>query len=522
MCSYYGQGVQVSDHRAYELFKKAAELGCEEAKQALAALPFREHDLIVATKAVDPRACELLTRYYHFRNNDKDLSGMLAYKLEAEWLEVGVSFNDPQAMLQLATLYRYGWGVEQNEQLSQSYEKRAYESAESAVEKDAKNAYAKFWLGKCLANGYGCERDEKKGIELVSQAADLGNHGALLTMAGEYDEEDESKGDSPGIRAILEKLGEEGDPETKRKVAGYFKQVKSCRDEKRAAYWQERAAEAGNCYSQARLAEDFRDEGNRARWKAECGEDTEKNSAVAKDKYKKSLYWFEKLAQGGFILANYDVADFYYDYDRYKGLAPVGQDYKKAYEFLKPVAKCTHGNFRHSWKGAAAARILGDMYLKGLGIEKDEKKSFNWYLSAARREIMPACTAVGNAYFYGIGTDIDYEKAVYWFEQAVFDYDEQMYYGSDKGYDYGANVGLGDCYRLGRGVEQNYAEAFRLYDDVSKYTWDCPAADERIARCYYFGLGVEKDEEKARVYWEGAAEHGDEKAKKALKKYFGT
>ena len=268
--------------------------------------------------------------------------------------------------------------------------------------------------------------------------------------------------------------------------------------------------------AQTYLAEEYFKIADRAEWLASRGEDSEQNLAVAEEKYKKSFYWFGRAAESGFIFARYHLAKFYFN-----GIA-VEKDYAKAYELLLPVAKITHGDRLQVWKGDGAACMIGDIYARGgYGVERDDKKSFDWYMSAARRENMRACTAVGNAYLYGIGVEINYDLAVSWFEDAVFDYDEQMFNESDKGYNYGANVGLGDCYRLGLGVKKDEYEAFRLYDDVSKYTSNCPAADERVARCYYFGTGVEKDIEKAQAYWQGAAENGDEDAKKALKEYFG-
>lgn len=506
LCCYYGQGAEVSDHKAHALFEKAAKGGCEQAVKALASLPFHEHELIVRAMAGDDEACCILGDSYHRAEKfyDRDLWVDEAYKRAVEWYEIAAERGDPNALHWLGYIYYYGWAVGRNDAKSKEYYNRTYECAKKALAEDSGNAYAKFWLGKCLANGYGCNKDEKKGIELIAEAAEAGLEAALFVMAGEYAKEDKESGDGRRVRGILEKLGENGDAEIKYQVARYYRGSKICLDRERADYWFERAAEEGSVPAMLELANCYS--------KAAQGE---KDNEAAREKFKKSYYWFERAVENQYVLARYELGSFYYE-------GTTGEkDYARATEILLPVAKCTHGNKHQIYRGAVAARMIGDIYSSGgFGVERDEKRAFNWYLSAASRESMVACTKVGNAYFYGIGTKQDYASAVYWYEQAIFDYDEQMFYGSEKGYDYGANVGLGDCYRLGLGVEKDEDEAFHLYDDVSKYTDDCPAADERVARCYYFGIGVEKDEKQARGFWENAANHGDEDAKAALKKYF--
>lgn len=445
LCYYYGQGVNASDDEAHRLFVKAAEGGVEEAVKALEKLPFPEHGLMTRGLAGDGEACCKLA--HSFRDKSFEYRDWIdGYRLEKKWYEVAEKYDDPQALLGLAHIYCYGWHIKwgdvQDVARSKEYYARAYARAKELAEADSNNAYAKYWLGRCLTFGWGCEKDEIKGKELIAQVEN----------------------------------------------GGY-------------SYGQ---TDADVAKKQMTLAEDYR----RAARKAESNAESQEN-------YLKAFDCFKRMVKDEYVYACYDLAEFYYE-----GIT-VEKNYAKAMKILLPISRCTHGNRLQIWKGAAAARMIGDIYSNGgYGVERDESKAFNWYLSAAMRDNPPACTKVGNAYFYGIGTKQNYEAAAYWFEQAVFDYDEQMFYDSDKGYDYEANVGLGDCYRLGLGVKKDEDEAFHLYDDVSKYTDDCPAADERVARCYYFGIGVAKDLEKAQGFWENAARNGDKDAKQALKKYF--
>lgn len=458
MCYYYGQGVNASDGRAYRLFKKAARGGVEKAKALLKALSFPERKLMNRGLAGDGDACCRLA--YSFQEKRFECNDWVqGYRLEKEWLEVAAAYGNPHALIELGRVYRYGWNI---------------------------------WQGDV--------KDEEKSKECYAKAYEIAKR------AVEADDNDAYAKYWLGC-CLIYGLGCEKDEER-----GY--ELK--RQAESGGYTFDKFAKDGESAEALSLrGEKLMEEARRAEWKARCGEDVEQNTAAARDNRVKALECFIRAVEGEYVFARCYLADFYID-----GII-VEKDYAKALEILRPLARVTHGNSRVKPLGHVAARMIGSLYESGgYGVERDLNRAFNWYMSAAKRDNPKACTKVGNAYFYGIGSEIDYAAAVYWFEQAVFDYDEQLYYGSDKGYDYGANVGLGDCYRLGLGVKKDEAEAFHLYDDVSKYTWDCPAADERVARCYYFGIGVEKDVEKAQEYWESAAEHGDEDAKKALKEYF--
>lgn len=69
---------------------------------------------------------------------------------------------------------------------------------------------------------------------------------------------------------------------------------------------------------------------------------------------------------------------------------------------------------------------------------------------------------------------------------------------------------LGDCYRLGRGLDINDAVAAQYYEEaVERGSSD---AMLRLATFYYCGRGVPKDVEKARAYARRAEEAGNKDA----------
>lgn len=113
-------------------------------------------------------------------------------------------------------------------------------------------------------------------------------------------------------------------------------------------------------------------------------------------------------------------------------------------------------------------------------VEKS-KEVFNKVLSYAIEGNSKAACIMGILYKDGIGCPIDYNKARVWFSFAYTA-------GSDK-----AAYSLGYLYLKGLGdVEQDYSKAIEWFEK-SNYGM----AIHWLSKCYYFGLGVEKNKEKA-------------------------
>lgn len=69
-------------------------------------------------------------------------------------------------------------------------------------------------------------------------------------------------------------------------------------------------------------------------------------------------------------------------------------------------------------------RILGEIYEKGYGVEKDMKASIEWYRKAAQSGNVYAQMSLGHLYDQGIGVAIDKKQALYWFTLAATNGDE--------------------------------------------------------------------------------------------------
>jgi TPR repeat protein len=82
-------------------------------------------------------------------------------------------------------------------------------------------------------------------------------------------------------------------------------------------------------------------------------------------------------------------------------------DYKAAYQELWPAARS--GN-------AEAEELIGVMYAMGLGVERDDRRAFEWYMRSAMKGHPGAQSGVGWYYEVGRGLPaIDLVRAYMWY-----------------------------------------------------------------------------------------------------------
>lgn len=124
-------GLKKNERLAFELFKKAYELG-------------------------SGRACyDLGMAYFYGQGCEVD------YKKMLEYMNKGIARKDHSSFFGLGVMYYKGWGVQQ------SYTK-AIQLFEQAV--PLRSASSNYYLGICYRNGYGVARDKQKGDSLLAKA----------------------------------------------------------------------------------------------------------------------------------------------------------------------------------------------------------------------------------------------------------------------------------------------------------------------------------------------------------------
>ena len=109
----------------------------------------------------------------------------------------------------------------------------------------------------------------------------------------------------------------------------------------------------------------------------------------------------------------------------------------------------------------------------------------HWYTLAANQDHPRAWYNLGLCYRQGRGVQQDDAEAARLFRL-----------GADQGDD-AARYQLADLYRTGKGVQQDEAAAFQLYSLAAR-DGDFPAAMRSLGLCYEQGVGVTQDLAKAR------------------------
>lgn len=160
-------------------------------------------------------------------------------------------------------------------------------------------------------------------------------------------------------------------------------------------------------------------------------------------------------------------------------------DFETAFEELAPLAE--DGN-------SAAAYYVGQMYLTGRGIARDEALALDMLQSAAEAGDPRAQVNIGLFYEGGRLLEQDPQQAAYWFEQAA---DAGMAFAQTK---------LGVLYQRGEGVPQDFARAHALYEAAGEQG-DVYAL-RNLGYLYENGLGVEQDPAIAEDWYRRAIDLG--------------
>lgn len=203
----------------------------------------------------------------------------------------------------------------------------------------------------------------------------------------------------------------------------------------------------------------------------------------------KSVEWFEKAANAGYALAQYQLGLCYK-----KGLG-TKKNATKAFSYFLKAAEQGH---------ALAQYHLAMCYIKSDGVEKDLKwhygdgakrdlqNALTWYQKAANQNVVEAQYQLGCCYKKGLGVETDIVKALEWFEKAA-----AMNYGE-------AQLVIGNCYAEGTGVPKSLLTAVEYWEKAAKQ--DSVEAMFILGECYDMGwYGIEKNLFRAVELWEAAA-----------------
>lgn len=275
--------------------------------------------------------------------------------------------------------------------------------------------------------------------------------------------------------------------------------------------------------------------------------------------YQQSFKWYRKAAEKGEEIAQCKLGDCYY-YGR-----GVDEDIVEAVKWYKKSAE--KGDDEAQWK-------LGSCYYYGRGVNEDNVKAVKWYKKSVEQGNTAAKTDLGWCYYCGYGVEKNIQKAKELLLDAVKKDDDlamlrlgHIYINdgnatraidwykkaAEHGQSY-ANVCIGEIYRNGNGIKQNYAKAYNYFkkaadaeerdaqnylslmflqgehvqeNDEKAFAYFQQAAEQvhpnaeyNLGLCYYNGWGTPKDYDSAKLWMEEAAEQGNEAAIEFLNENF--
>ncbi len=430
-------GTKIDGVRGLELLTQAAEAGSMEAQAELAQLYWS------GCEGTAPDAVK-------------------AFALAQEPARRG----NPFALGLLGEYYRLGRVVDKDEAQAEAYFKRAFQELEKLAENG--DARAKTYCGISLLAGKGCQKNQKAGMELLREAAELQYPRAMARLASFYIRGDGVEKDLEFATQWLQEAADAGEAEAML-LFGVLYMLEG-KAETAVQWWRQGAGlndsmsmfGLGNCYNE--------------------GNGVEKNEAIA-------VEWFRKSAEMGNADAmnRLGVA--------YGAGAGVEKNTVKGFEWYRKSAEM--GN-------ADAMFSISVCYLNGAGVEENEAEAFKWAEQSAQAGCENAWYALGLLYANGWGTDVDKTKAFEYFHK-----------GAEAGIA-DAMVKLGNCYLEGEGVAQDYEKAEEWYRRAAELK--NPLGMVGLVRLYFNGLGVTQDFDEAKKWLNEAEKYGDEKLKEAVKK----
>jgi len=119
------------------------------------------------------------------------------------------------------------------------------------------------------------------------------------------------------------------------------------------------------------------------------------------------------------------------------------------------------------------------MYYSGNDVNKDYKKSFDWYMKASEQNDGYGHFCVADMYYFGEGVKENHEEALKWYIKSAETYDS----------DGRAEYKISKMYKNGEGVKQNDEEALKWLIKATKNSdenkWDDNDNDELANESYY-------------------------------------
>lgn len=146
--------------------------------------------------------------------------------------------------------------------------------------------------------------------------------------------------------------------------------------------------------------------------------------------------------------------------------------------------------------------VLGDCYMRGFGVSKDDSKAVEWFSRAACLGYASAQSKLAHCYRYGEGVKESIEKALEWSEKAAVQGDIT------------AQTRMGILCEKGANGKPDFKEAVKWYRRAA--VQGSSMAAYYLGLCYKDGKGLDQNKNGAARWLQIAYGHGVKEAKDAL------
>lgn len=342
-------------------------------------------------------------------------------------------------------------------------------------------------------------KDEVEGVRWLKKAAECGNQYSMDDLGAYYEE----KGDYGEAVKWYTRAYEAGD---KKSAPYYLSRIFSKHglngtpDYEEAVKWYKVSAENGDRTAMSTLGDMYNwgekikadyaeaikwykkgDDNNYDYCQWRLGEMYLEGKGTPKDPVK-AFALFKKAGENGLQYAQYMTGECYLNG------SGVAKNASEAVKWFKKAAEQENGKAQYA---------LGQCYNKGTGVAKDKAESVKWIEKALNNRNFSLPTAeqhkafylLGECYENGDGVKVDYSKALGFYEKAFTlpeaKIKEGKFHIEGKGCTKNAKLGagyissqasrgnaqalyeLGELYKLGEGVETDFAKATELFTEAS-------------------------------------------------------
>lgn len=502
------KGVGYDSDKAFYWYEKAAQKGNVDAMYKIGSWKGYEKWMKAAAEKGHTQA---QTKYGLQLKKEKK------YEEAFRWFKKAADKGDAEGLSELGLCYCNGQGVARDYEKSIVYTKLAAEK---------NNTFAQYHLATHLEDGKGIAKDSMQAYEWYKKAADnghkdeaeykvaaynfwgLGGHTKDYSLAAKYFEKSRTEYGKYILGWMYEK-GKGVEVDLPKAFENYYKGASAS---KVALTGLTNWANQGNADAQYWLAKYYTQKAYKPNtigiendsadfWYKQAFPLYEKAANQGQidainhlgymydngidgveENNERAVEWYKKGVEKGNSDSMERLANIYYYED------DVECDYKELVQLCEKSIAITEKESKDKGYDYFISNdcytILGDCYVSGTGVQKNEQKAFELY---SKDNSMTGLSRQGYCYRFGVGVQKNKERSF------------RCYYDAADGGSWYNRYDLAIIYEEGELVKKDVKQAFEIYKDIADMVMETNTLSEwsdpvvSLARCYVEGIGTQQN-----------------------------